>query len=132
MLGNAQYPADTPRAAGGPSAPSEVPGSSQVPGSAYPVLAEVAARYGDLVLSPADLVSQVPRLGIVLEPVTAEDAVLQADVRARDVLGNDGRPHLSLSDRLCLALALRLDLPVLTADRAWDRLDLPVSVTQLR
>jgi ribonuclease VapC len=95
-------------------------------------LAEVAAKYGDLGLSPADLVSQVPRLGIVLEPVTAEDAVLQADVRARDALGNDGRPHLSLGDRLCLALALRLDLPVLTADRAWDRLDLPVSVTQLR
>lgn len=30
---------------------------------------------------------------------------------------------LSLADRLCLALAGRLDLPVLTADRAWEGLE---------
>ncbi len=30
---------------------------------------------------------------------------------------------LSLADRSCLALGRRLDLPVLTADRAWGQLD---------
>ena len=95
-------------------------------------VAEVAATYRDLGLSSSDLVSQLPRLGIMIEPVTTDDAVLQADVRERDVLDNAGRPQLSLGDRLCLALAMRLDSPALTADRAWGRLDLPIPVVQLR
>ena len=47
-----------------------------------------------------------------LEPVTAEDAEIAAEM---------WRPGsgLSLGDRLCLALAQRLDADVLTADRAW-------------
>src|SRR5262249_28198869 len=35
---------------------------------------------------------------------------------------------LSLGDRACLALALREGLPVLTADTAWDGLDIGVEI----
>jgi ribonuclease VapC len=38
----------------------------------------------------------------------------------------------SLGDRACLALARRLDASVLTADRAWQGLDLGVPVEMLR
>ncbi|MDA8265890.1 MAG: PIN domain-containing protein [Actinomycetota bacterium] len=50
--------------------------------------------------------------GLVIEPVTIDDAERAARSWQR---GQD----LSLADRLCLALGVRLDAPVLTADRAW-------------
>ena len=39
---------------------------------------------------------------------------------------------LSLGDRACLALAIHLDLPVLTADKIWQQLDIGVSVQLIR
>ncbi len=39
---------------------------------------------------------------------------------------------LSLGDRACLALGKTLGLPVLTADRAWGKLDIGVEVQLLR
>jgi ribonuclease VapC len=50
--------------------------------------------------------------GLVVEPVTVQDAEWAA-ARWR---GGEG---LSLADRLCLALAARLDSEALTADRVW-------------
>jgi len=47
-----------------------------------------------------------------VEPVTRHDAERAAET------WEPGR-GLSLADRLCLALAERLDAPVLTADTAW-------------
>ena len=51
--------------------------------------------------------------GITIEPVTAEDAELAAQLWERGTA-------LSLADRLCLALGARLDAPVITADQAWQ------------
>ena len=39
---------------------------------------------------------------------------------------------LSLGDRACLALALREGAPVVTADRAWARLDLGIDIRVIR
>ena len=50
--------------------------------------------------------------GASIEPVSEADAREAAMLRA-------SLPHLSLGDRLCLALAERCDSQVLTADRAW-------------
>ena len=35
---------------------------------------------------------------------------------------------LSLGDRACLALGMKLDAPVYTADRSWKKLLLPISI----
>jgi PIN domain nuclease of toxin-antitoxin system len=50
--------------------------------------------------------------GLVVEPVTADDG----EWAARRWRPGEG---LSLGDRLCLALAARLGVEALTADRAW-------------
>ncbi len=60
--------------------------------------------------------------GVRIEPVVADDAEWAAGRWRR----GDG---LSLADRLCMALAERLDTDVLTADRAWGSAG---RVTQIR
>lgn len=53
--------------------------------------------------------------GLRVAGVTQQDAELAASLWRRD-------SPLSLGDRLCLALAQRLGLPVATADSEWRRL----------
>ncbi|ESA37135.1 protein domain protein [Leptolyngbya sp. Heron Island J] len=42
------------------------------------------------------------------------------------------RQGLSLGDRACLALGISKKMPVLTADKKWAELDLPVDVRLIR
>jgi len=60
-------------------------------------------------------------------PFTEEDALEVARLRALT------RAHsLAFGDRACLALARRLGLPALTADRTWAELGLGISVVVIR
>ena len=64
-------------------------------------------------------------IGVDIVQFTAEDAQATAALWPR------GR-SLSLADRACLALAERLGVTALTADRAWAALDLGVEVQLIR
>jgi PIN domain nuclease of toxin-antitoxin system len=66
-------------------------------------------------------------VGVIFHPFTLQ----QAETAAQ--LWQQTRRHgLSLGDRACLALAIEQQSPVLTADRAWGRLDLDIEVRLLR
>jgi PIN domain nuclease of toxin-antitoxin system len=81
-----------------------------------------AAQHG----APAEIVSRLlVSFGLTIVDVTRDDGEVAA------ALWRQG-PPLSLADRLCLALGLRLDLPVATADAAWSSVEDGPSVLVIR
>ena len=91
-------------------------------------LAEVVGKLVDVGADSTRLRQLLAAAGVRVEPVTEADAELAGALRALP-----GGRLLSLGDRCCLALTVRSDPPeVLTADRAWSDLDLPIRVHLLR
>jgi PIN domain nuclease of toxin-antitoxin system len=92
------------------------------------VLSRVADRGGD----PVRLCEQLTARGllegaIAVEPFTTADAAEVARLRPATRAAG-----LSLGDRACLALALRLRAPAFTADTAWRELNIGVELRQIR
>jgi len=76
--------------------------------------------------APADIVGRLlVSFGLTVHEVTRADAEAAAD------LWRFGAA-LSLADRLCLALGLRMDLPVATADAAWADVENGPTVVLIR
>lgn len=90
-------------------------------------LAEVvtmALRCGGTLPETTAMLAQLPFETI---PFSADDAAL-----AGSLWSATRAKGLSLGDRCCLALGIRLTVPVLTADRRWEGLeiDVPIEVTR--
>ena len=84
-------------------------------GNLAEALSKVAERGGDPSEVARDLGEGILGGLLEVEPVTAQDAITIAEMRPAT------KEHgLGLGDRICLALGRRLDLPVMTADRAWS------------
>lgn len=73
------------------------------------------------------MVENLIALGLRIEPFGLDDARKVAEI-TRATPGSS----LGLSDLACLALAARLEVPALTADRSWLDLDIGVEVRVLR
>jgi len=102
---------------------------SALPGSRLSAanLAEVLGKLLDAGLDVRPVAGLLQSAGVTIEPLTLADAELAGALR-----GVSGGRKLSLGDRCCLALALRTGTSVLTADKAWAKLDLPVDVHLVR
>lgn len=92
------------------------------------VLSKLAEAGKDPVLAASELRrAEGPRRALSVEPLTAADCVAVA--RLRPITRPQG---LSLADRACLALAERLAVPALTADRKWLEADVAAEVQLIR
>lgn len=85
--------------------------------------AEVIGRLISLGQSPAQALEAVDSL-----PYTVVDLERATSRRAGSWWGETRPQGLSLADRCCLALAERMKLPALTADRIWAKITLNVEV----
>ncbi len=77
--------------------------------------------------------------GVGLVETALNDSACIGAINWAEVLSKveDIRPQtkllgLSLGDRACLALGMRLEIPVLTADTAWNDLTLNISIRMIR
>ena len=66
-------------------------------------------------------------LDLRIIPFSAEEAGIAAQLWQKT-----RQAGLSLGDRACLSTGIRLDAPVLTADKIWATLSLPVAVRCIR
>jgi ribonuclease VapC len=94
--------------------------------------AEVLSKFSLQGKQPQEVTTQLRDLGLLgqaiqIYPVDEEIALMIAEI-----LPSTRSMGLSLGDRACLALALKLNLPALTADKAWINVNTGVSVRLIR
>ena len=90
-------------------------------------VAEIGARLADHGIGETTIRDSIAATGLEIVRFDAELAFASASLRAAT-----RRQGLSLGDRACLALAQQRGMAVLTADRAWSRLDLGITVELIR
>jgi PIN domain nuclease of toxin-antitoxin system len=90
-------------------------------------LAEVLAKLADRGVPDEQSFDAIA--GLDLKLIDVGVPLARASARLRVETRSAG---LSLGDRLCLALAELRQAPVLTADRAWAKLDLPLDIRVIR
>lgn len=73
------------------------------------------------------MLEDLQALGLKIEHFTSDDGELTGKLWEQTK-----QAGLSLGDRACLSLGFRLNVPVLTSDRAWTSLSLPLNVRAIR
>ena len=90
-------------------------------------LAEVYAKIVSEGFSLSEVSPRLKALGLVIFPFEEDEARISAELYP--IAKSHG---LSLGDRACLSLGLKLGLPVVTTDKTWSKLKLDVDVRVLR
>lgn len=90
-------------------------------------LSEVMAKLVDNGMPEPQALSVLDELGLTIIPFDTQLAL-----RAGALRPLTRHLGMSLGDRACIALGMHLDLPVLTTERNWRGLSLPVQVQVIR
>ena len=88
---------------------------------------EVITRMVDEGASPEEARRSLRTFGLAIRPFDESQALAAGFLRTAT-----RRHGLSLGDRACLALAIRERASVVTADKAWAKLDLGIDVQVIR
>ncbi|MGH8579110.1 MAG: type II toxin-antitoxin system VapC family toxin [Gammaproteobacteria bacterium] len=86
-------------------------------------LAEVCAKLKGRGVEPRPIVERLKALGLDVAAFSEEDAIFSGEI-----VPVTQPLELSLGDRACLAFCRRLNAAVLTAEKAWARLELGIEV----
>jgi len=92
-------------------------------------LAEVLYRCDEEGMRTDGLEEDLGSLGVWLVPFEVADARLAEEVRRA---GRHESLRLALGDCCCLATGIRLNVPVVGGDQAWERLRLGIDVRPFR
>ncbi|HTE66823.1 MAG TPA: PIN domain-containing protein [Candidatus Binatia bacterium] len=92
-------------------------------------LAEVLYRSDEAGMEIEGLEQDLKALGLRVVSFTDGDARLVPEIRRA---ARRERQRLSLADCCCLAMGVRLNLPVVGGDQAWESLQLGVDVHPIR
>jgi ribonuclease VapC len=90
------------------------------------VLAECLSKLAAKGLDPDTIKMRLTTAGLQIEPFGEEGIATVVS------LHRFAKRGVSLADRFCLASALDRNLPVLTADRPWANLGLPLEIELIR
>ena len=90
-------------------------------------ISEVVAKLAERGASREELDAGIGALGVAAVPFIETDAFVAGMLRS-----STRAAGLSFADRACIALAVRLDARVVTADRGFQRVQLPIPVELVR
>jgi PIN domain nuclease of toxin-antitoxin system len=88
---------------------------------------EVGTRLVDAGMTPDIAIEAIDLLGMTIVDFDRELAAMATSLRPAT-----RKAGLSLADRACLALAVRENLPAITADQLWSSVDVGVKVEMIR
>jgi PIN domain nuclease of toxin-antitoxin system len=81
---------------------------------------------------PDELAGEMDESGVLFSALLIEEFTYEDSIEAARLRPLTRHLGLSLADRACLALAKRMEFPVLTADQAWAELDLGLDIRVIR
>ena len=107
----------------------------------WPRVAEILTSSALSTVNAAEVFSKLDERGFSYAEIERFNAVLEdhfvaydADLARRTgtLRASTRKAGLSLGDRACLALAQRLGVPVVTADKAWSKIKIDVKIELIR
>jgi len=93
-----------------------------------------AANYAEVITKLIDINMTELEIKVVLENLEMTiETVDEIQAWYTGVLRSKTKKYgLSLGDRACIALAESLNLPILTTDKQWDKVETSINIIQLR